>query len=226
MVNYAFSKELDDLVGVRDPSKDFLEKGPGTIDHINVASATMVYQLPFGAGHKLSAENKALSAVISHWQISGIFTYAGGAPLTITGTCTGGGIIDASCYPNYTTAFGSGGNVWQNGSIGSNGANVATTSYLNKAAFVDAPAYTAGDIARSAPLKLFAPHNADLDVSLRREFPIREQLRLSFQADAFNVNNAVHFAAPGLGIDSANFGIFSAMSNQPRKLQFSARVSF
>jgi hypothetical protein len=226
MVNYAFSKELDDLVGVRDPTKDFLEKGPGTIDHINVASATMVYQLPFGAGHKLSAENKALSAVISHWQISGIFTYAGGAPLTITGTCTGGGIIDASCYPNYTQAFSSGGNVWQNGSIGSGGANVSTTSYLNKAAFVDPAAYTAGDIARSAPLKLFAPHNADLDVSLRREFPIREQLRLSFQADAFNVNNAVHFAAPGLGIDSANFGIFSAMANQPRKLQFSARVSF
>jgi len=27
-------------------------------------------------------------------------------------------------------------------------------------------------------------------------------------------------------IDSATFGIFSAMSNQPRKLQFSARVSF
>ncbi len=51
MVNYTFSKELDDLAGVRDPNKDFLEKGPGTIDHPHVASATFVYQLPFGAGH-------------------------------------------------------------------------------------------------------------------------------------------------------------------------------
>jgi hypothetical protein len=65
-----------------------------------------------------------------------------------------------------------------------------------------------------------------MDVSVRREFPIRERVRLAFQADAFNVNNAVHFAAPGTGIDSASFGIFSAMSNQPRKLQFSARLSF
>jgi hypothetical protein len=40
------------------------------------------------------------------------------------------------------------------------------------------------------------------------------------------VNNAVHFAAPGLGIDSATFGIFTAMANSPRKLQFSARVTF
>jgi hypothetical protein len=226
MVNYAFSKELDDLSGVRDPTKDFLEKGPGTIDHVHVASATMVYQLPFGAGHKLNGGNKALNSIISHWQVSGIYTFATGAPLTLTATCTGGGIIDAVCYPNYTAAFASGGNAWQNGAIGSNGANVSTTSHLNKAAFVDPPAYMAGDIARSAPLKLFAPHNADLDVSLRREFPVGERAKLSIQADAFNVNNAVHFAAPGTAIDSASFGIFSAMANQPRKLQFSGRVSF
>ena len=227
MVNYAFSKELDDLVSnLRDPTKLFLEKAPGTIDHKNVASATLVFQLPFGAGHKLDAGNAAVNSIIGHWQVSGLFTYASGAPMTITGTCTGGGIIDAACYPNYTAAFGSGGEVWQNGAPGSNGANIATTSYLNKAAFADPAAYTAGDIARSAALGLFAPHNADLDVSLRREFPVREQVKLSIQADAFNVNNSVHFAAPGLGIDSASFGIFSSMANQPRKLQFSARLSF
>jgi hypothetical protein len=227
MVNYAFSKELDDLVSsLRDPTKLFLEKGPGTIDHKNIASATMVYQLPFGAGHKLDGGSEVLNSIIGHWQVSALYTYASGAPMTITGTCTGGGVIDAACYPNYSPAFASGGDVWQNGAIGSNGANIATTSYLNKAAFVDPPACTAGDIARSAPLGLFAPHNADLDLSLRREFPIREQVRLSFQADAFNVNNAVHFAAPGLAIDSASFGIFSSMANQPRKLQLSARVSF
>jgi len=222
MVNYAYSKELDDLVGVRDPTKDFLEKGPGTIDHPTVVSATFLYQLPLGAGHKLNSGSRALSAVISHWQFSGIFTYAGGAPLTITGTCTGGGIIDASCYPNYNTSFS--GSVWQNGTPGTG--NITTTAYLNKAAFVDAPVYTAGDIARSAPLGLFAPHNADVDISVRREFVFHEKIRLAFQADAFNVNNAVHFAAPGLGIDSATFGIFTSMANQPRKLQFSARLSF
>jgi hypothetical protein len=224
MVNYTFSKELDDLVGVRDPNKDFLEKGPGTIDHPDVATATLVYQLPFGAGHRFDSGNKVVNSAIGHWQISGLFTFSSGAPLSITGTCTGGGIIDASCYPNYNPSFS--GSVWQNGSVGSGGANVSSTAYLNKAAFVDAPVYTEGNIARSAPLGLFAPHNADLDLSVRREFPIHERVRVAFQADAFNVNNAVHFAAPGTGIDSATFGVFSAMANQPRKLQFSARVTF
>jgi carboxypeptidase family protein/TonB-dependent receptor-like protein len=222
MVNYTYSKELDDLAGVRDPNKDFLEKGPGTIDHPHVAQATFVYQLPFGAGQKLNSESKVVSGIISHWQMSGIFTYSSGAPLSITGTCTGGGIIDASCYPNYNPSFS--GSVWQNGTPGTG--NLATTAYLNKAAFVDPAAYTAGNIARSAPFGLFAPHIADLDLSVRREFSIREHVRLAIQADAFNVNNAVHFAAPGTGIDSATFGIFSSMANQPRKLQFSGRITF
>ena len=146
----------------------------------------------------------------------------GGAPLSITGTCTGGGIIDASCYPNYAPGFS--GSVWQNGTPGTG--NITTTSYLNKAAFVDPPAYTEGNIPRSAPLGLFAPHNADVDITVRREFAIRESVKLAFQADAFNINNAVHFAAPGTGIDSATFGIFTSMANSPRKLQFSARLTF
>ena len=224
MVNYTFSKQLDDIAGVRDPDKDFLEKGMGTIHHAHVAAATFLYQLPFGKGRALNSQNKVLSAIVSNWQISGIFTFTTGAPLAITGTCTGGGIIDAVCYPNYNPNFS--GDVRQNGDIGSNGANITSTAYLNKLAFSDPPIYTAGNVTRSAPLGIFAPHNADLDVSVRREFPIRERVRLSFQADAFNVNNAVHFASPGVNIDAANFGIVGAMSNQPRKLQFSARISF
>ena len=222
MINYTFSKELDDLSGVRDPDKDFLEKAPGTIDHPQVASATFVYQLPFGVGHTWNSGNRVLRAAISNWQFAGIFTFSSGAPLTITGTCTGGGVIDALCVPNYAPNFT--GSVWQNGTPGTG--NLATTPYLNKAAFVDPAPYTAGNVARSAAFGLFAPHNADFDLSVRKEFAPLERVRLAFQADAFNLNNAVHFAAPGLGIDSATFGIFSAMANQPRKLQFSARVTF
>jgi hypothetical protein len=220
MVNYTWSKELDDIAGVRDPDKNFLEKGPGTIDRPQVASATFVYQLPFGAKHAWNPSNRFLSVLVSDWQFSGIFTFTSGAPLSITGTCVGGGIINAVCYPNYAPGFT--GSVWQNGTPGTG--NITTTSYLNKAAFVDPPAYTAGNIARSAPLGLFVPHNADFDLSVRREFRPTERIHLALQADAFNLNNAVHFAAPGTNIDAASFGIFSSMANQPRKLQLSARL--
>ena len=221
---YTFSKQLDDLVGSpRNPFNDSLERAPGTIDHAHVGSLIFVYQLPFGAGHKLNSGSPVVSAIISHWQISGLATYQSGAPLTIGGTCTSGGIL-GTCYPNYNPSFS--GSVWINGDFGSGGKNVTSTPYLDKTAFVDPPAYTVGNIARSAPYGLFAPHNADLDLSVRREFAIRERFKLAFQADAFNINNAVHFAAPGTNIDAANFGTFTTMANQPRKLQFSGRFSF
>jgi Carboxypeptidase regulatory-like domain/TonB dependent receptor len=223
-VNYTFSKELDDLVATpRNPFNNSLEKAPGAIDHPHVATATFVYQLPFGAGHNLNSGSKVVSSVLSHWQLSGIFVYTSGSPLTIGGTCTSGGIL-GTCYPNYNPSFT--GDIWVNGDIGSNGATITSTPYLNKAAFVDPPAYTVGNIARSAPFGLFAPHNADVSVSVRREFSIHERVRLAFQADAFNVNNAVHFGGPGTNIDAANFGTFSSQANSPRKLQFSARISF
>ncbi len=221
MVNYTFSKELDDIASPRDPNKDFLEKAPGGIDHPHVAAATFVYQLPFGKGHAWSGGNRLVTSIVSNWQLSGIFTFTSGGPLTIGGTCTSGGIL-GTCFPNYNPGFS--GDIWQNGTPGTG--NLATTSYINKTAFVDPPAYTVGNIARSAPFNLFAPHNADMDVSVRREFQPVERIRLALQADAFNVNNAVHFGAPGTNIDSANFGIFNSQANQPRKLQLSARVSF
>jgi hypothetical protein len=205
----------------RDPNKNYLERAPGTIDHPNVAAATFLYQLPFGEGKNWNPGNKVVSQAVSHWQFSGIFTFSSGAPLTIAGTCVSGGVL-GTCYPNYNPNFS--GSVWQNGTFGA--ANLATTPYLNKAAFVDPPNYTVGNIARSAPFNLFAPHTADFDLSLRREFVYRERFRLAMQADAFNLNNAVHFAAPGTNIDSATFGIFGSMANQPRKLQLSARFSF
>ena len=40
------------------------------------------------------------------------------------------------------------------------------------------------------------------------------------------MNNAVHFGTPGTNIDAANFGTVISMANQPRKLQFSGRVTF
>lgn len=223
-LSYTFSKQLDDLVATpRNPYNNALEKGPGVIDHPHVGTLIFVYQLPFGAGHKLNSGSKIVSSILSHWQLSGLATYTSGSPLVIGGTCTSGGIL-GTCYPNYNPAFS--GSVWINGDFGSGGKNVTSTAYLDKNAFVDPAAYTVGNIARSAPYGLFAPHNADVDVSIRREFHIRESIRLAFQADAFNVNNAVHFGAPATNIDAANFGTVTSMANQPRKLQFSGRVTF
>ncbi|HEY4380604.1 MAG TPA: TonB-dependent receptor [Acidobacteriaceae bacterium] len=223
MINYTFSKEEDDLAGNRLPGANYLEYSVGALDRKHVLASTVVYKLPFGAGRRFNSSNLVVKALISDWQVSGIFTEASGAPLSITGTCTGYGVIDASCYPNATPGF--------TGSLRPNGqphtaSDAKTLPVINVLAFTNPVAGAYGNVARTAPMGLFAPHVADIDTSVRREFPVWESVRLAFQADAFNLPNKVYFAAPAAGTGSSNFGTYSNTANQPRKLQFSARVTF
>jgi hypothetical protein len=224
-VGYTFSKELDDIATPRNPFNDSLEKAPGLIDHAHVATATIVYALPFGSGKWMDPGNPVARAILGNWFVSGIYSFASGAPLAITGSgCTSGGIL-GTCIPSYNPAFS--GEVRINGDYGSgNVLGSSPTPYLNRTAFVDPAPYTVGNLPRTAVYGLFAPHNMDVSVSLRRQFTIRESVKLSVQADAFNVNNAVHFGAPATNPDNASFGTLSTQANQPRKLQLSARVTF
>ncbi len=74
MVNYTFSKEMDNLATARLPGANYLEYGLGTIHHAHVLSTTFVYKLPFGAGHDLNSGNPMVRTLVSNWQMSGIFT--------------------------------------------------------------------------------------------------------------------------------------------------------
>ena len=86
--------------------------------------------------------------------------------------------------------------------------------------------YTWGTAPRNAPYGLTAPAVMDTDISVRREIPIRESIKVALEASAFNVFNQVCFAAPGMNPDATSFGTLTAMANQPRKLQFNARITF
>jgi len=224
---YTFSKELDNLLAsARDPFDYDLEKSRGSIDHTHVFIGTVSYQLPFGAGRHFNPGNAAARALISGWNLAGIVTFATGAPLALTGSaCNAGGIL-GTCIPNYNPAW-TGSNVRINGNYGDgNVLGSSPTSYLDRTAFVAPLAYTFGDLPRTGVYGLNAPYNADVDLSVRREFVIHENVKLAIQGDAFNVNNAVHFSAPGTNPDQASFGTLTSQVNQPRKLQLNARITF
>jgi hypothetical protein len=223
MINYTYSKEEDDLAGNRYPGANYLEYSVGALDRKHVLASTVVYKLPFGPGRRFNSDDLIARTLMRDWQVSGIFTEASGAPLTITGTCTGGGIIDASCYPNLSAGFS--GNAKLNGKPHTI-VDAKGLPTINILAFTNPALYTYGNAARTAPYGLFAPHVADIDASVRREFPIFESIKFAFQADAFNLPNRTYFAAPATGTGSSNFGTYASTANQPRKLQFSGRITF
>jgi hypothetical protein len=232
---YTFSKELDNIPGTashlgaaggnRNPFAGGLDKAPGAIDHPHIMHGTFVYLLPFGKGHSLAGGNPVASALASGWQLSGLFTFTSGAPLGITGSgCSDPGIV-TTCIASYAPGFS--GPVLINGGYGSGNALApGALAYINKAAFVDPVAYTFGNLPRSAPYGLFAPHTVNMDMSVKREIAIRERMKLALQADVFNITNTVCFAAPGTNIDSSNFGQVTTTANLPRKIQLVGRFTF
>jgi hypothetical protein len=87
-------------------------------------------------------------------------------------------------------------------------------------------AYTYGDTPRTLAHGLRGSHRVSLNLSIRRDFAIREGLKFSIQADAISAFNLVYFGGIGTNITNASFGRVGSQSNSPRTVQIAARITF
>jgi len=115
MVNYTYSKSIDDLGTFRVGDNDRLDRSLSTADIPQNLVASVVYQLPFGRGH-MWGDNPVYRWVASDWTASNIFSYHSGFPIALTGSgCAGASILN-QCMPSIVA--GQQGRV--NGSYGKN----------------------------------------------------------------------------------------------------------
>jgi len=212
--NYTRSKAIGTINGNR--SAYIQERHLSTTDQPHLLNAFYSYQLPFGKGQRFDPENKVAQAVVSGWQISGITRYASGTPLgPFTATCN---VPQAgTCWASYNPAFT--GDVRLKGDGG-------VTPFINANAFISPASFTYGNTPATGAYGLRNPHFFNQDLSLSRNFQIRESLRFVFGADSFNLFNNVRFGSINTNITNANFGKAAAQTNLPRVFQFKLRVEF
>ncbi len=218
-VNYTWSKALGTINGFR--SAYIGEKNLSTTDIPHVWNAFYAYDLPFGRGRQFNPENKVLSYIVSGWQVSGITRYASGTPLgPFTANCNvqGAGTCWASYNPNFT------GSVRINGGWGHG--DVVANAYIDKNAFINPAAFTYGNTPATGAYGLRNPHFANQDLSISRNFQVREGWKLLFGADTFNLLNSVRFGGISTNINAANFGKVSSQVNLPRVVQFRLRLEY
>src|SRR5207253_4449952 len=67
------------------------------------------------------------------------------------------------------------------------------TRWFDTAAFTTPPPFTYGNAGRDI---LFGPGRVNFDMSLFKDFPIREEIKLQFRAEAFNTFNTPQFGQP------------------------------
>ncbi len=236
MVNYTFSKEMDDLAGLRQPGALYLEYTIGSLYRRHVVQSTVGYYLPFGEGKHWNPSNPFIRAAVGDFKVNAIVTGSSGAPLSFSGVCTGGGIIDASCYPNLAAGFTGQASTGVRPHTQDQARN---TQVITPTAFTNPTAYTYGNAPRNAPYGLFAPHIANIDANVQKRFKLYENVRLLFEADVFNLPNRPYFGAnnstlsSGCAVSTTNtpqsgcaFGTYTTQANQARRFQFLGRIEF
>jgi hypothetical protein len=248
MLNYTYSKAMDDIPGssgFRLAQQPRLDRSLSTSDQPQTLTSTAVYQLPFGHG-KIGGDNFWANAFGSGWNLSGIFSYHSGAPLAISGSGCGGSSILGTCMPSVvpgvsarsSAAFGK--NITASPTSPNYYGNV---QYLNSGAFTVASnsSGTQATVVGQGP-QLYVPGNAprvgagnvwsmgsyNLDLGVKRSFPIYHEWKLQFEADALNSTNHVVWGAVNGGVNGTSYGLVTALApgNAPRSFQFSGRINW
>ena len=98
----------------------------------------------------------------------------------------------------------------------------AIQEWFNTSAFVRNAEGTFGTSGRNI---IETPGFANVDLSLFKNIPIRESVRLQFRSEFFNIFNHVNFSRPNTNVDSGAFGRITR-ARDPRIIQFALKLIF
>jgi hypothetical protein len=209
---YTFSKSIDDssslVIGgpLPNPFDWSSQRGLSDFDSTHNANTSFVIELPKLGTRFLS------KALLHNWQLSGIVSARSGNPFTIVS----GRDIALSGTPNQTP------NVVGDAKREHSGKADAVDQWFNPAAFA-LPA--AGQFGNSARNNVRGPGFWNVTTGVFRTFPIREQFRLQFRSEFFNVLNHTNLSNPINNMNNAAFGrILSAAA--PRVIQFALKLNY
>jgi hypothetical protein len=82
-----------------------------------------------------------------------------------------------------------------------------------------------GNAARNNP-KTRYPWWLNENLTLSKGVDFTERVRLTLRFEAFNLFNRVRMGGPDSSVTSANFGIIRSQGNDPRRMQFAAKIAF
>ena len=229
LVTYVWSKSIDDssqaddnvtwlgsFTSLQDPNKPWLERSLSTFDIPHVVQFSYSYDLPFGRHRALLGNMpRALEAIVGGWKTNGIWRIADGRPLTFT-------VADGNALPTY--------GVQRPNLVGTpkrnHGSNWVDSYFVDNSVFLRPPDYTLGNVPRALG-SIRSPWAFTTDLSLAKQFPIREEMNVEVRLEAQNALNHPVFSAPNTSVDDPTFGqITSTSGNGPRQIQLALKFNF
>jgi hypothetical protein len=219
LASYTFGHSID--YGSTSVSLPYI-RGNSDFDVRHNFSSAFSYDLPN------AFEGRVARAVFHHWGLDDRFTARTGFPVTLNG--------NAAFNPLTGQEFYGGLNIVPGQPFYLYGAQYPGGREINPGAF-SAPA--PGDLG-DAPRNVVRGFGLwQMDLAVRREFPIYERLKLQFRAEAFNVFNHPNFGMINPNFGQPTFGQATSTLNEslgvlsplyqaggPRSMQFALKLIF
>ncbi len=188
----------------------YRNRAPAGYDRTHIFQIGWVYDLPFGKG-KQWVNHGIASHIIGNWEVNGVMAAYTGTPFTITAP---GSSLNA---PNNTqTADQVKSNVQQLSQAGPGG------WWYDPTAFATVKDQRFGSTGRNATR---GPGLWNTDLTLARNFPIKERINLQFRSEWYNFTNSVHLNNPNTDSSSADFMRILGSYGE-RQIRFGLRLSF
>ena len=248
--SYTFSKSLGDT-GVRDQRNRQISKSRVNLDRTHIIKMNGTLDVPFGPNKRFLANAPSVvQRVVEGWQISPVFSFQSGAPLSFTsglstiGNRTAGnntadlvGVLPADLGKVEKGAgfvqYFSGLSV-KNAPTPNFGAdqtvlagrftNMVVVDSAGNTLFQNPVPGTTGNLASNLP-GFDGPPDLRMDVALTKRIRLAESKTFELRVDAVNILNKPIWGNPQTGINSANFGRITNATGT-RQLTFNARVEF
>lgn len=214
VLSYAFSRDIslfgNDSTAQPTPyaPKNY-DEGVSPNERRNILTASGLYELPYGHGKRFGGHlNPVLNGVLGGWQLSGVYTFNSGQPLTPvwTGATLGNG---TNARPN----------IVGNPAL----ANPTASLWFNLSAFTKPANYTFGN---SAPGSIIGPSFHELDTGFMKKFTVREEKYLQFRWEMFNVMNEVNLSTPSVTLGTTTAGQITSTAGIARQMQVGLKFVF
>lgn len=217
LASYTFSKSIDtnssgndEVLNHQDSSNRWLEHGPSTFDVGHRLSAAAVYDFPLGKGRQfLSAGNAWREFALGGWQFNAVAAWQTGLPFTVSwisdrsntgsrGIQRPDRIADGALPPDRRSP----------------------ARWFDTSVFVPNPIGSFGNSGRNI---LRQDGVRSVDVSLFKNFPVREGKIVQLRFESFNTLNSHNFDRPGAAIDGPNFGVVTSVG-PAREMQVAIKL--
>jgi hypothetical protein len=232
-LNYTWSHEIDDgSMGSGDGDSltpeivacRACDKADGIWDVRHVVNASVIYELPFGAGKAYLSQPGILRGLFGSWQITSIMGAHTGFPVNVTVDRSSTAVPDGNTNdqrPNLVLGVPL---------VPAGGATPG--NWINSSAFTVPAAGTFGNSGRDI---VRGPGLWQVDFGASKRITLSERYQLQFRAEAFNIFNRDQIGAPLSDFSSGpgEFGVITQPVNTtpigtgtPRQIQLALRLEF